>query len=63
MRQHTGCMEEQERAGIMPVDHAATRSERTHLFIVDDYPIVRQGLAQMINQEVDLTVCGEADDV
>jgi DNA-binding NarL/FixJ family response regulator len=47
----------------MPVDHTATRSECTRVFIVDDHPIVRQGLAQMINQEVDLTVCGEAEDV
>src|SRR5437660_12895903 len=47
----------------MPVDHTATCLERTRVFIVDDHPIVRQGLAQMINQEVDLTVCGEAEDV
>ncbi len=47
----------------MPVDHSATRVERTCVFIVDDHPIVRQGLAQMINQEADLTVCGEAEDV
>jgi DNA-binding NarL/FixJ family response regulator len=31
------------------------------IFIVDDHPIVRRGLSQMINQETDLTVCGEAD--
>ncbi len=31
------------------------------IFIVDDHPIVRKGLAQMINQETDLVVCGEAD--
>ncbi len=31
------------------------------IFIVDDHPIVRKGLAQMINQETDLLVCGEAD--
>jgi len=31
------------------------------IFIVDDHPIVRKGLSQMINQETDLTVCGEAD--
>jgi DNA-binding NarL/FixJ family response regulator len=33
------------------------------VLIVDDHPIVRQGLAQMINQESDLMVCGEAEDV
>jgi DNA-binding NarL/FixJ family response regulator len=31
--------------------------------IVDDHPIVRQGLGQMINQENDLLVCGEASDI
>jgi len=29
---------------------------------VDDHPIVRQGLAQLINQEHDLVVCGQAED-
>jgi DNA-binding NarL/FixJ family response regulator len=34
---------------------------RRKIFIVDDHPIVRKGLSQMINQETDLMVCGEAD--
>jgi DNA-binding NarL/FixJ family response regulator len=38
-----------------------TRNKRTVL-IVDDHPIVRQGLAQLINQEADLLVCGQAED-
>ncbi|MEN6337372.1 MAG: response regulator transcription factor [Phycisphaerales bacterium] len=37
------------------------RGKRTVL-IVDDHPIVRQGLAQLINQETDLLVCGQAED-
>jgi DNA-binding NarL/FixJ family response regulator len=37
------------------------RDKRTVL-IVDDHPIVRQGLAQLINQEKDLEVCGQAED-
>ena len=44
------------------VEQSATVAERTRVFIVDDHPIVRQGLAQMINQEADLIVCGEAED-
>jgi DNA-binding NarL/FixJ family response regulator len=32
------------------------------VLIVDDHPIVRQGLSQLIAQESDLKVCGEADD-
>ncbi len=31
------------------------------VFLVDDHPIVRQGLALLIDREGDLTVCGEAD--
>lgn len=33
------------------------------VFIVDDHPIVREGLAQMINREPDLTVCGDAQEM
>jgi DNA-binding NarL/FixJ family response regulator len=32
------------------------------VLIVDDHPIVRQGLAQLIDQERDLQVCGQAQD-
>ena len=34
----------------------------TRIFIVDDHPLVRQGLAQIIEKENDLEVCGEAED-
>ncbi len=33
---------------------------RSKILIVDDHPIVRLGLAQVINHEPDLEVCGEA---
>src|ERR1700722_7102649 len=33
------------------------------VFVVDDHPIVRQGLALLINRESDLTVCGEAEEM
>jgi len=33
------------------------------VLIVDDHPIVRQGLRQLINREDDLHVCAEASDV
>jgi DNA-binding NarL/FixJ family response regulator len=32
------------------------------VLIVDDHPLLRQGLALMINREQDLAVCGEASD-
>ncbi len=36
-------------------------STRTVL-LVDDHPVMRGGLADLIEQQVDLTVCGEAED-
>ena len=40
---------------------ARTGRSRKKVLVVDDHPMVRLGLASMINQEPDLTVCGEAD--
>lgn len=36
--------------------------KKNRVLVVDDHPIVRQGLALLINREPDLTVCGEAED-
>lgn len=38
-----------------------TAKQKNRIFIVDDHPIVRKGLTQLINQEPDLTVCSEAE--
>jgi DNA-binding NarL/FixJ family response regulator len=38
----------------------ASSSIRRRVLIVDDHPIVRQGLKRMIEAEADLEVCGEA---
>jgi DNA-binding NarL/FixJ family response regulator len=32
------------------------------IFLVDDHPLVREGLTNLINGQDDLTVCGEAED-
>ena len=32
------------------------------VFVVDDHPLLRQGLALLINQQRDLEVCGEAEE-
>src|ERR1700683_4393582 len=42
--------------------NAAATAARRNIFIVDDHPIVRQGLALLINREADLAVCGDAED-
>lgn len=38
------------------------KKKRT-VFVIDDHPIVREGLTQLINREPDLSVCGVAEDV
>src|ERR1700733_10787716 len=42
--------------------HTAPRTAKRTVFIVDDPPIVRQGLALLINREPDLSVCGDAEE-
>src|SRR5437660_12552556 len=37
-------------------------ARKRRVFIVDDHPLVRDGLANFINQQADLAVCGEAED-
>jgi len=36
-------------------------SKKYRVLLVDDHPIVRQGLARLIEREADLSVCGEAE--
>jgi DNA-binding NarL/FixJ family response regulator len=39
-----------------------TVAVRHGVFIVDDHPLVREGLTNLINRQSDLVVCGEAKD-
>ena len=36
---------------------------KKNVFLIDDHPIVRQGLTLLLNQEPDLVVCGEAEEM
>jgi DNA-binding NarL/FixJ family response regulator len=39
-----------------------TNENKTQVLIVDDHPVVRDGLTTILNHEQDMNVCGEAED-
>jgi DNA-binding NarL/FixJ family response regulator len=41
---------------------SAEIDRKSSVFLVDDHPLVREGLANLINQQNDLSVCGQAED-
>src|SRR4029453_10573176 len=41
---------------------SGTVAAKSSVFIVDDHPLVREGLTNLINGQNDLIVCGEAKD-
>jgi DNA-binding NarL/FixJ family response regulator len=47
----------------MKIHKPEDKRQKHKIFIVDDHPIIRQGLTQLINQEPDFAVCGEASDI
>src|SRR5881394_4038376 len=40
----------------------SAKTKPTRILLVDDHPVVRDGFAEIINRESDLTVCAAADD-
>jgi DNA-binding NarL/FixJ family response regulator len=40
----------------------ASPKARTQIFLVDDHPLMRDGLRLLIQQQPDMAVCGEAED-
>jgi DNA-binding NarL/FixJ family response regulator len=45
----------------MNASRAASLTPKCRVFLIDDHPIVRQGLALFIEREPDLMVCGQAE--
>src|SRR6266436_10411132 len=49
----------------MPIDSKAqdqlTMSEKARVVVIDDHPLFRERLCQLINNEPDMEICGEAD--
>src|SRR5208337_768846 len=49
-------------AKTSPAKSSGPAPGKRKIFLVDDHPIVRQGLAQLINSEDDLIVVGQGED-
>ena len=48
--------------GAMNSQPAGTVARKSRVLVVDDHPLVREGLANLINAQPDLVVCGQAED-
>jgi DNA-binding NarL/FixJ family response regulator len=46
----------------MNSDPSVAAARKYRIFLVDDHPLVREGLANLINGQHDLIVCGQAED-
>ncbi len=50
------------KTNTLPTPRPAQKSPTARkIFLVDDHPVTRQGIAMLIDQEADFIVCGEAD--
>jgi DNA-binding NarL/FixJ family response regulator len=43
-------------------EFSTARRDKRKVMLVDDHPVMREGLSQLINHEGDLTVCGQFED-
>src|ERR1700760_3804991 len=48
---------------IVEAQLARRKAGKTQVYLIDDHPLIRESLANLINQQADLTVCGEAETV
>jgi DNA-binding NarL/FixJ family response regulator len=51
-----------KRPAALPPPPAAPSARKNKVLLVDDHPMVRERLSELINEEPDLIVCGEAED-
>jgi len=50
----------QKSCNMKPTPRATPTTDKRRIFLVEDHPITRRGLVELINHEPDLLVCGEA---
>jgi DNA-binding NarL/FixJ family response regulator len=54
--------ERADRSGTLKAKQTEDGSGKTRVLILDDWPIVRERIAELVENEPDLMVCGEGDD-
>jgi len=47
---------------MAPAKQSQAKDTRKRILLVDDHAVVRYGIAQLINQQSDMVVCGEEED-
>lgn len=47
---------------MQPKASSSRKNSKSRILLIDDHAILRQGLAQLINQEADMSICGEAEE-
>src|SRR3569832_342714 len=47
---------------MAPAKTSPVKDTRTRILLVDDHAVVRYGIAQLINRQPDMVVCGEQED-
>lgn len=62
MHGRTARLNTEEGAHVNTLHETNKDQAPARLFVVDDHPITRYGLIELINHEPDLRVCGEAED-
>lgn len=40
----------------------SAKKNQTRILLIDDHPLLRTGIGQLISQQKDMTICGEVDD-
>jgi len=50
------------KGGVILERKSSTNEMKKNIFVVDDHPIIREGLQKLISKQDDIAICGDAED-